>query len=161
MEYIFTAESADKLQADRSKIRGIYDDFSDPAYDQKQAIGLGQLMALFGAPLYISENYEDQFSYCISAVSKDNIKLYFEVYSGSSGLAIGGRTDELSRNAADMLAEYICNAKTVDYDYTGYYMDGPSKIQQGIKNGIPYYNEETLVLGEEEFSALYKKLYFL
>lgn len=161
MKYTFTAEGADKLQSGTSKICGIYDDFTDPEYAQKQAKGLGQLKALFGEPLYISENCEEQFSYCISAASEDNRKLYFEVYSGPSGLSIGGRMDELSKNAANLLAEYICSAETVDYDYTGYYMDGPCKIEQGIKDGVPYYHEEELVLSEEEFKELYQKLYNL
>ena len=29
-----------------------------------------------------------------------------------------------------------------DYQYEGYYLDLDSKITMGIKDGVPYYNEE-------------------
>ena len=36
----------------------------------------------------------------------------------------------------------IQNADMADYHYEGYYLDTSSKIQMGIKDGTPYYEEE-------------------
>ena len=40
-------------------------------------------------------------------------------------------------------------------------MDVPCKVREGVKDGVPYYQEEELHLTEEEFRALYEKVYGL
>lgn len=138
-----------------SKIRGIVEGYGEDAYN-KTILCLGQLKTLFGEPLYITEDLEDQYAYCISAADADGKKVYLHVYSGPSGPAIGGSHDADSRQAADELAELIAGAEAADYDYEGYYMDGPSAVKMGVRNGEPYTEEEEI--SEEEFAELCKKL---
>lgn len=52
------------------------------------------------------------------------------------------------------MATYIREADVLDYEYEGYYLDGPNKIKMGIKNGKPYYEETEM--SEEEALELYK-----
>ena len=70
-------------------------------------------------------------------------KIYLEVYEGSSGPAIGGLNNAESLQAAETLKKLIEESEEVaDYQYEGYYLDLDSKITMGIKDGVPYYNEE-------------------
>lgn len=119
---------------------------------------LGQLKTLFGEPLYISEDLEDQYAYCIMAVDGDGKEIYLHAYSGPSGAAIGGGQDADSRAAADELAERITSAHPSDYDYEGYYMDGPCSVKMGVRNGEPYMEEESL--SEEEMIKLCEEMGF-
>lgn len=111
-------------------------------YSKNCVVFLGQLMRLFGNPRYISKNVEEQYSYYIKATDENGDSVILEVYSGPSGPAVGGKQDSASEAAADELIEYVLQAKPVDYEYEGYYEDGPCKINQGIKNGEPYYEEK-------------------
>ena len=48
-----------------------------------------------------------------------------------------------SLQAAETLKKLIEESEEVaDYQYEGYYLDLDSKITMGIKDGVPYYNEE-------------------
>lgn len=55
--------------------------------------------------------------------------------------------------------EMIRQAAPTDYDYVGYYLDGPSRIQEGIKNGVPYHEEVELHdLSKEEMDAIFREV---
>ncbi|MBD5476639.1 MAG: hypothetical protein HDR17_11770 [Lachnospiraceae bacterium] len=154
-KYEFKAESMETLNnVIGGKIRNIVEGYGLDSYE-KGILCLGQLKTLFGEPLYISDDLEDQYAYCISATDETGKKIYLHAYSGPSGPAIGGNHDEDSRQAADELAKLITGAEVTDYDYEGYYWDGPSAVKMGVKNGEPY-NEER-ELSEEDFKELYDK----
>lgn len=159
--YEFQTESMEILKekmSGTSKIRNIVEGYGEEAYYQG-ILCLGQLKTLFGEPLYITEDLENQYAYCISAANESGKKVYLQVYSGPSGPAIGGNMDGDSRQAADELAGLITGAEPEDYDYEGYYMDGPSAVKMGVRNGEPYMEEKEI--SEEEFAELCKKLYGL
>ncbi len=61
----------------------------------------------------------------------------------ADGPAIGGLNNAESLQAAETLKKLIEESEEVaDYQYEGYYQDLDLKISMGIKNGVPYYNEE-------------------
>lgn len=129
-----------------SQIRRIMEKFED------DVLCLGQLKTLFGEPLYTTKDLEDQYAYCILAVTESGKEIYLHVYSGPTGPAIGGRQEKDSKEAADALAELIVQAKPSDYEYEGFYFDGPSIVKVGIRNGQPYWQEEEV--DESEFSKM-------
>lgn len=87
---------------------------------------------------------EEQFEYGISATNSSGETVYLTVYN-CHGPAIGGNTrDPLSLAAADALAAHIRHAKAADYDYVGCWTDGFSIVNQGVRNGQPYYREEAM-----------------
>ena len=106
------------------------------------AIVYGKLKSLFGEPTIETKNLEEQYYYCLSAQIESDKKICIYAYSGGSGPAIGGLSDTDSKIAAQTLIEMIQNADVVDYHYEGYYLDTESKVQKGIKDGTPYYEEE-------------------
>lgn len=159
MKYTFKSEGTrDKLPFG-SLICHIIDGFID--YENQFALTYGKIKALFDKPIYETENMEELFSYCISATSEDGTTVYLDVYCAGSGPAIGGLSDETSKEAAQELAAYIRQADPVDYSCKCYYMDGPSVLDVGIKNGQPFYHGEELILSEKEFKELYARLYNL
>lgn len=159
--YRFTPEATrDRMPMLSSKLRNILEGFS-PDYGRQTALVLGRLRTLFGQPLYLTENLEEQYSYCVRAEGPEGGPIYLEAYSGASGPAIGGAWGEREQKAADALAACIQAASPEDYDYEGYYMDGPSRVRMGVKNGTPYFEEEPLDLPEDEMKALYDRLYGL
>lgn len=106
-------------------------------------IAYGRLRALFGEPNYETQNFEDAYSYILFVEPESSKKIYLEVYEGSSGPAIGGLNNAESLRAAETLKKLIEESEEVaDYEYEGYYLDLDSKINMGIKDGVPYYNEE-------------------
>lgn len=111
---------------------------------------LGQLKTLFGDPLYMTKDLEEQYRYCIMAVDGDGKEIYLDVYSGPSGPAIGGRGDADSKVAADELAKLIVNAEPTDYDYEGFYLDTSSYVKEGVHNGKPYWEESGIKISAEE-----------
>ena len=158
MKYIFkpeTIETERQMLLNFSQIRGLCADFRL----ESSALVFGQLKQLFGEPLYMSRNLEEQYEYCISATDENNEVVYLTAYSAGSGPAIGGGGDEKSKEAADALAEYISQAQAADYKYEGYYMDGPCIVRFGVINGVPYAEEENLEqFSEEEIRALFQEL---
>ena len=124
---------------------------------QDDVLCLGQLKTLFGEPLYITDDLEDQFAYCILALTEEGKEIYLHVYGGSTGPAIGGKQDKDSRDAADALAKMIVQAHPSDYEYEGYYWDGPTVVREGIRNGVPYRQEEELAMPIEERKRLYEE----
>ena len=134
-----------------SNICPIYD--FDENFQKNWVMVLGQLKSLFGKPNYVTNNLENQFSYIIKATNENGDYLLLEAYCAGTGPAIGGLNDNVSKLAADELAMYIRQAPTVDYDYEGYYLDTMSKVHQGIKNGVPFWEETEISPKEfEEFS---------
>ena len=111
--------------------------------DLESVIAYGRLRALFGEPNYETQNSEDAYSYILFVEPESSEKIYLEVYEGSSGPAIGGLNNAESLQAAETLKKLIEESEEVaDYQYEGYYQDLDLKISMGIKNGVPYYNEE-------------------
>ena len=111
--------------------------------DLESVIAYGRLRALFGEPNYETQNSEDAYSYILFVEPESSEKIYLEVYEGSSGPAIGGLNNAESLQAAETLKKLIEESEEVaDYQYEDYYQDLDLKISMGIKNGVPYYNEE-------------------
>ena len=111
--------------------------------DLESVIAYGRLRALFGEPNYETQNFEDAYSYILFVEPESSEKIYLDVYEGSSGPAIGGLNNAESLQAAETLKKLIEESEEVaDYQYEGYYQDLDLKISMGIKNGVPYYNEE-------------------
>ena len=128
-------------------------------YSEQAVLIYGKLKTLFGDPLYEEKDIENQYTYEVVTTTEDGREIFLHVYSGASGPAIGGEQDEESRKAANQLAEMILQATPSDYDYVGYYMDGPCRIQQGIKNGVPYYEEVELGdLSMEEMGEIFQEM---
>ena len=143
-----------------SKIRNILGPEAGAwAYQGGSTLCLGQLKTLFGEPLYVTKNLEDQYAYCILAAGEDGKEIYLQVYSGPTGPAIGGEQDADSARAADALAELITSAKAADYDYEGYYMHGPCIVREGVRGGEPYMEEEELDASGEEFAKICEEIY--
>lgn len=158
MEYIFKSETMEterQMLPHSSHIRAICEDFRL----ESGAMAFGQLKQLFGEPLYVTRNLENQYDYCISATDEHGETVYLTAYSAGSGPAIGGGNDSKSREAADALAAYISQAQAADYKYEGYYLDGPCIVRFGVIHGVPYAEEENLEqFSEEELQALLKEL---
>lgn len=143
-EFKYQFKAVDDLQKiSGSKIMNIIDDFP-PDYSEQAVLIYGKLRTLFGDPLYEEENVENQYAYVVATTTEDGREIFLYAYCGPSGPAIGGQQDEESKKAAYQLSEMIQQAAPTDYDYVGYYMDGPSRIHEGIKNGVPYHEEEEL-----------------
>ncbi len=153
-------ETMNKTAMGTSKIRNILGPEAGAwAYQGGSTLCLGQLKTLFGEPLYVTKNLEDQYAYCILAAGEDGKEIYLQVYSGPTGPAIGGEQDADSARAADALAELITSAKAADYDYEGYYMDGPCIVREGVRGGEPYIEEEELDASGEEFAKICEEIY--
>lgn len=159
MKYTFKSEGNSGHMPLGSKICNIIDGFAD--YGNRFALVYGKIRALFGNPVFESENMENLFSYCIAATAEDGNTVYLDIYCAGSGPAVGGLSDEASQEAARELTAYILQSASVDYSCKCYYMDGPSVLEIGIKDGRPFYQEEALVLSEEQFKDLYARLYGL
>lgn len=143
-EFKYQFKAVDDLKKmSGSKIINIIDGFPSD-YKEQTVLIYGKLKTLFGDPLYEEEDVENQYAYVVVTTTEDGREIFLNVYNGSSGPAIGGEQDEESRKAAYQLIELIQQAVPADYDYVGYFMDGPSQIREGIKNGVPYYEEEEL-----------------
>jgi len=102
----------------------------------------GRMKALFGEPLYETENYEDAYTYVIQATDSGGENVYFTVYQGGSGSAIGAKSN--SKQLQDALKDFkqlLRDTVPVDFLYEGYYMDAYVKIKQGIQNGLPFFEE--------------------
>ena len=139
-----------------SKLYNFIEDFAD--YGNQFSLICGKIKALFGEPIYKTENLENLFSYCILATSEESEEVYLDIYCAGSGLAVGGMSNEKSRKAAKALVDYVRQAEPVNYAYKAYYLDSHSALEFGIRDGAPYYNETELNLSEKEFSELYARL---
>lgn len=158
-EFKYQFKVVDDLQKiSGSKILNIIDGFP-PDYSVQTVLIYGKLKTLFGDPLYEEKDVENQYTYGIVTTTEDGREIFLHAYNGPSGPAIGGQQDEESRKAAHQLLEMIQQAVPTDYDYEGYYMDGPCRIKEGIKNGVPYHEEEELDdLTEEEMEEIFREV---
>ena len=105
----------------------------------------GALQTLFGEPAYITENFEDVYSYSLVAKNEEGKEICFEVYQGSSGCAVGGSSmSELLASCVEELKRLLTETTPKDYVYEGNYMDAGMKIRCGIQNGQPFFEEEMM-----------------
>ncbi|MBO5560422.1 MAG: hypothetical protein J6A07_02080 [Firmicutes bacterium] len=139
-EMIYTFEKAepDHLSSG-ARILSVYPDGDQLDHSKF----MGQAITLFGQPDRIENDYEDMFETGVKAKDKDGNKIYLYIYHGPSGPAIGGSSDEQSKRAADELASLIENAEPTDYDWEGVYEDLDITIKMGVKNGVPYYEDNS------------------
>lgn len=156
-KYQFKAVN-DQKKISGSNIMNIIHGF--PAdYSEQTVLIYGKLKTLFGDPLYEEKDVENQYAYGVVTTTEDGREIFLHAYNGPSGPAIGGQQDEESRQAAYQLSEMIQQAAPTDFDYVGYYLDGPSRIREGIKNGVPYYEEVELGdLSKEEFEKILREV---
>lgn len=148
----------DQEKISGSQILNIIDGFPSD-YSEQTALIYGKLKTLFGEPLYEEKDLENQYTYGVVTTTEDGREIFLHAYNGPSGPAIGGQQDKESRKAAYQLLEMIQQAAPMDYDYVGYYLDGPTRIQEGIKNGVPYFEEVGLDnLSEEEMDAIFREV---
>lgn len=127
-------------------------------YIEQTVLVYGKLRGLFGEPTYETMDFEDQYAYYITATTNDGKEIFLDVYSGSSGPAIGGQHDEETAEAARQLIQIILQTEPVDYDYVGFYLDGPSKVHEGVKNGVPYAEEEEIDPEDEDYKELIRQM---
>ena len=156
MPYTFQSVKDMERLTDSSKLCNFIEGFAD--YENQFSLICGKIKALFGQPVYETENLENLFLYYILATSEEGKEIYLDIYCAGSGPAVGGMQDEKSRKAAKALVEYVWQAEPVDYTHKAYYLDGPAVLEFGIKNGSPFYNETELSLSEKEFTELYTRL---
>ena len=90
VEYTFSKVDDEEKIWGTSKICDIYE-----LYEQdKSPLAYGQMLTLFGEPLYTTENLENQYSYVIAATDTEGNVTYLNVYSGPSGPSIGGMPED-------------------------------------------------------------------
>ena len=119
----------------------------------------GQLWTLFGEPSTSSENLEDGFNYNLIAEDGGGSAIYLYAYNGSSGPAIGGDSQISGAVAAAEELEKLINESSLsDCEYHGYYMDGPSEVTMGVKDGVAFWNEEPLELTDDEWEELEQRV---
>ena len=112
-----------------------------PEYNEVKVYGI--LRNLFGEPLYETEDYENAYEYVIRATDEfRNITLYFSVFQGPSGCAIGAgeRTMDMIQAVTEFM-QLLKSIKPIDYMYEGTYMDAFVRIKFGIQNGQVIYEE--------------------
>ena len=157
MPYTFQSVKSMEELTDSSKLYNFIEDFSD--YGNQFSLIYGKIKALFGQPIYETENLENLFSYCILATSEEAEEVHLDIYCAGSGLAVGGISDEKSRKAAKALVDYVRQAEVIDYAHKAYNLDGGTVLEFGVRNSIPYYNETELRLTEKELRELFFNMY--
>lgn len=150
----FTVNREITFMEGSSKIASVMEGYSG----KEEAVIYGKLRALFGEPTYETKNLEEQYSYFLTAKDEAG-EVHIEVYSGASGPSVGGMDDEKSKAAAEALIKMLETAVPSDYEYEGYYLDGPSKVCCGVRNGEPFWLEEELEYNGEEFQKACRLIY--
>ncbi|MDE7049187.1 MAG: hypothetical protein K2P25_14620 [Lachnospiraceae bacterium] len=156
MPYTFQSVKDKEKLADSSKLYNFIESFAD--YGNQFSLICGKIKALFGQPIYETENLENLFFILYFNDIGRGEEVYLDIYCAGSGPAVGGMQDEKSRRAAKALVDYVWQAEPVNYAYKAYYLDGPTTLEFGIRDGAPYYNETELRLSEKEFRELYARL---
>lgn len=107
------------------------------AGDEEYALFFGKVRTIFGEPDFISEDWENMYSYSITAEnSEDNNKLFFEIYHGSGGSSLAMYADsDAYKKAGKQLIELIESAEPADYEWEGVYEDIPVNIKYIVRNG--------------------------
>ena len=140
------AAAADMTLADFTKEteEGLYPEGGNLVWlDLDPALAYGRMRALFGEPNDQSDILEMAYTYLLYFQPEPSRKVYLHVYEGSGGPAIGGRYDQESLQAAQALKKLLESSDAVeDYNWEGYNPDLGLKIQMGVRNVQPYFNEE-------------------
>ena len=153
MKYSFKAINDVKRIPLAGKLINIVD--ISPEYSKDSTEVYGRLLAAFGQPAYTTMDLEDAYCYVITATDASGNEHVLNVYDGPSGPAIGGEYSAL--DAAEQLRQYISTFAPADYEYEGYYFDGPTKVRRGIANGEVFYSE--VEISDEEYGQAYKLVY--
>lgn len=119
---------------------------------KEQARTYGSLRTLYGEPDYETEDVEDMFQYRLLVKRSDGREAVLLAYSGATGPSLSSRPedDDMKEGAAFALKKLLTETTPADYSYEGYYWDGPAKVEQGSKNGSPYYKERELLPADME-----------
>ena len=143
--YTFKKSESANIQASKDGfIRYVY----ESEKGEMHSLFIGQVIALFGIPDEMNNDYENIFNLDVIGENDRGEKFYFTIYHGSGGPTIAGYVDDLeNKMAADELITLIKNAKPADYKWKGIYHDIPVKIKMGVKNGEPYYKSSFSILG--------------
>ena len=156
MPYTFQSVKDTEKLTGSSKLYNFIEGFAD--YGNQFSLICGKIKALFGQPVYETENLENLFLYYILTTSEEGEEICLDIYCAGSGPAVGGMSGEKSQKAAKALVDYVWQAEPVDYALKAYYLDGQTALAFGIKDGVPFYNETELNLTEKEFRELYERL---
>ena len=149
MPYTFSAIDDIDLQVGTAKIINVLDirDMSPEASTRTQ----GQLLTLFGEPIYTTPDYENAYAYVILATNVDTGQEHIlTVYHGPTGPAVGGSIAIIPElvHIAEYLRQYIQQADVTDFHYVGYYLDFNLRIEKRIENGAISFSQ-TRIEGEE------------
>lgn len=152
--YKFRRASEDEISVLENKgfckICSVYDilKMDETLVDEKFALFYGKLRTVFGEPDYTSDDYENMYSYWITAEDGQN-KLYLEVYHGPSGASVGGKPFDISKeqekvymNAAEQLIALIESANPSNYVWEGIYEDTSENVRYTVKGGKAYIESE-------------------
>ena len=130
-----------------SHIRSIGNMLTDPT---SMVLTYGRLQYLFGEPCYSSDDFEDAYDYFIIGTDEEGNTYHLTAYSGPTGPAIGGDShDPKLAEVAKELEDYINSADYVDYDYEGIYHDFDVTVKFGIRDGVPYMEDDEM--DDEDF----------
>lgn len=109
---------------------------------EKVAEVWGSLITLFGQTEYFSDEMEEAFSYLLEAIDDEGQSIYFEIYFGATGLAIGvgaeSHTTDKAKEMADFFMDKLASTIPSEFDYVGYYSDYGCKVELGVAKGRGY-----------------------
>ena len=107
--------------------------------EEPYALFFGKVRRRFGENDTFSDDWENMYSYEITAEDENGNKLYFEIYHGPGGPSIGtpfsGELPPEYQQAKKELIEYIESAEPVDYVHESVYYDIPVNVKYTVKNG--------------------------
>lgn len=101
------------------------------------ALFLGKCIALFGMPGDLSEDWEQMYSYFITAEDENGVVLTFNIYHGSGGPSYTEYTDDTAP-FKEVLGEFLALIEATvpaDYVHESIYFDVGSKITYTVKDG--------------------------
>ncbi|MDE6501387.1 MAG: hypothetical protein K2L10_04825 [Ruminococcus sp.] len=137
-----------------SKLCSVYD---LDCTDEKFALFFGKLITLFGEPDYTTDDYENMYSYWITAEDGQS-KIYLEVYHGASVASVGGKPmgtdreqEKIYMKVAGELISFIESAEPSDYEWQGVYEDIPVNIKYTVKDGKTFIEYEYPAESEEDY----------
>ncbi len=111
-------------------------DFDLDSNEVQTALTEGKLRAVFGEPVYESENYENSLNYIVKATAADGTTRILTVYN-MGVIHIGAEVqDATARAAAKELIAYVNAAHPADYERTVYYLDFDVQLDIAVKDGV-------------------------
>ena len=114
LDYTFETISRYDLSSRTSKILSLIDGYTG----EEMTLVFGQILTVFGEPMFISESISEAYIYCIVATDTNGKQFVLTVYHGQSGPSIGGEIEkEGAYDAALALKKYIREADTTDFEY--------------------------------------------